>query len=510
MKSIASLLLSILIVSASFGQDFQVEGKLSPTSSQRYVLYGNTGVPGFLQRVRNGNVWTWQTPQHYHRSAVMVRCPSGAAGTGTVVATQGGCIVLTCEHVIEGNSTVTVTFYGGQSARGNVVLSWREYDVAGIHIPNPPQGIPGVPVSTADPPANAELEVMGFGGPRYGEFRPYIARRHVSQYAPIALDAPSISGDSGSGIVWNGVLVGVQFGAYTEVNPPPSFRGVRLIYPASSKATPEILRQFVTSVCDRLGNCRPIFGSPANQPQGQQDPIYPRGEDYRDLPQQPAPQPIQPPVQQPIQPPSQQPIQPPVNQQPQAGGSCGCDQCQPQRPISQHHGEGCSCDACSPNRQICPCPNCEPPKAPKDCGCDEDAMKKQIIEEILKDPRVADKKVTDEDLSVVAAAVYEMVKKDPSFRGPQGERGPPGPQGSQGPKGESGPQGVAGKNGTVDPSDISNIKNEILRELPRIRLLIVDGKAQGSDRIIDDESYALGEPILLDVNKLIKDARKRQ
>lgn len=509
MRTALLLIASLLVSPAAFCQELTpvYSGYISPTCREPVTFLGSTGVNEFLRRVQGGNVWTWQKPQHYHRSAVVVRCPSGAGGSGTVVAVNGNkCIVLTCEHVIEGNREVTITFQGGQRARGQVVMSWREYDVAGVYVPNPPAGFVGVPVSAVEPPRDATLEVMGFGGPQFGEFRPYVAARHPARMSPIALDAPSISGDSGSGIIWQSHIVGVQFGAFTEVNPPPRYSGVPLIYPASSKATAETLQQFMTQMCDRIGGCSPIFGNPSRPIGNPQEgnPFYPQ-DDYDNLPQQPIQQqPVAPP-QQVFPPPAmpQAPMQPYVQPQPYGQPYCPC--------VPRGPG-GCPC---ADGRPVCPCPNCTPPG---DDEVDVEKLKELIVEELLKDPRFKGPKgdsasVTDEDLAIVAAAVFEKMLQEPVFRGPQGLPGKDGKDGVNGKDGAPGRDGLPGKDGkdaSVSQEQIEAIKADILANLPKIRVMMIDDTDKENPKVLDDETFEPGKPIMLNFQRIIKNARATQ
>lgn len=299
------------------GETETLAGYLSPGAETKTKFEARTGVLEFLQRVRDGIIWRWQRRMPYHRAAVVVRCPDGSAGSGIIIrVNNGACVVITCEHVVGMNSQVSITFPGGGLATGYTVKTWREYDVAGIHVPRPPVGFTGVPVSFAEPPDSATIEVMGYGGPSFGEFRPYVAQRRLSNYTPLSIDAPSISGDSGSGMVWQGHLVGIQFGAYTETVDPvtrqprnPRVAGTELIYPASSKANVETLKQFTTSVCQQIGmDCQPIYGQPdvrvdIGGGQGG-SPFYPPPGYYDQPPSQPVPE--QPIVQKPV-------VEPPAN-----------------------------------------------------------------------------------------------------------------------------------------------------------------------------------------------------
>jgi hypothetical protein len=415
--------------------DMPVSVYLSPGDTEATECY--TDNPAFLQRVAAGRVWSWQSPKEYHKSAVVVRTPSGAGGSGTVVSVSSGqCLVITCDHVVEGTREASITFQDGTKVAGNVIVRWTHYDVAAIHVPNPPSGFTSVPISKADPPAGSQIEVMGYGGPRFGQFRPYVASRTVGGMAPISIDAPSISGDSGGGMIWDGSLVGVQFGAYVAAESLPQIQGVRLVYPASSKATPESLSQFTQRACELLGGgCQPIFGRPGSQ-----------------QPQQPLPQdPFYPPAGWQSQPPA------PVNDDPPG---CKCQGC------CEKSNDGVSSDL---NKKIADLEK-KISEMPAAGGIpvipvqpvDMESMAAQVAEIIAKDERLRgpagkdgaagkdgkNAEVSSEQLAAIANAVAAGLKSDPSVRG---EPGPPGPKGDPGKDGKDGKDGAAS-------SPISDIK----------------------------------------------------
>jgi hypothetical protein len=91
--------------------------------------------------------------------------------------------------------------------------------------------------------------------------------------------------------------------------------------------------------------------------------------------------------------------------------------------------------------------------------------------------------ITDEQLAIISAAVYQKMQSDPAFRGKPGKDG-------------SG----------VSAADIERIKAEVLASIPDLRVLLVDGST-GS--VIDDETYKPGEPLVLDFQRVINAARQR-
>jgi S1-C subfamily serine protease len=106
-----------------------------------------------------------------------------------------------------------------------------------------------------------------------------------------------------------------------------------------------------------------------------------------------------------------------------------------------------------------------------------------------------DGQVTEEHLASIVAAVVSNLKNDPSTRGPKGDTGQVGPTGPTGPPGKDG-QGVT-------PEQLAALKAELLAEIqhPNIRVVIGNG-----GKIVDDETYRPGEPIVLDIEALVRAA----
>jgi hypothetical protein len=127
----------------------------------------------------------------------------------------------------------------------------------------------------------SEIELIGFGGPNYGRLRSFFGRR-IQSYSRVSIDAPTISGDSGAGLVWQKQIVGVNYGGPEATRSALSSRGepIPLVYPASSSADAEFLGRWLTQICRPWG-CRPQIGgiyvnpsSPSASPRGD-DQFYP-------------------------------------------------------------------------------------------------------------------------------------------------------------------------------------------------------------------------------------------
>ena len=180
----------------------------------------------------------------------------------------------------------------------------------------------------------------------------------------------------------------------------------------------------------------------------------------------------------PVQPPPQIPQQPPQQPVPSNGG---CDCKKPQQP------SGCDCE----NGSASGCDPAAIAKAIKDALGD---LKGETGERGLQGPIGPQGprgpqgepgqpgQITDEQLALIAASVYQKMQTDPKFRGP------------------------AGSPGEITALQIEQIKAEVLASLPDLRVLLVDGST-GS--VIDDETYKPGEPLVLDFQRVINAARQR-
>ena len=231
-------------------------------------VHGETSVIQTLSRQPDGSFWKWSPDNWHHKAAVRVKERSGA-GSGVCIATESGhCLVLSNHHVVSSSRTVTIDWPGGAKAAGHVVsILQQDYeDVALIYVPQPDPNWLGLPIAVTEPPLGSQLEMVGFGGPEYGRKRSFYGARvqmNGSRKTPLEIDAATISGDSGSGILWNGHIVGINWGGMGR---PTNFRGVGLIWPACSGVSPTKLSRWIQAQCGPGGSCppgaSPRFGDP--------------------------------------------------------------------------------------------------------------------------------------------------------------------------------------------------------------------------------------------------------
>jgi hypothetical protein len=229
--------------------------------------------PAFAQEriPETGTFWRWSDPAPHHAAAVKVAVADGA-GSGVCVQTEpAACFVLTNNHVVGRSPYAKVTWQSGYSAQGEIVRTLADpVDLALIYVRNPPPGWVSCPIAASTPPVGTELEMVGFGGPQYGRARNFTAPRVESDLSdrPVAMGAPSISGDSGSGILCSGAIVGINFGGPMPTKAALSSSGqqIGLVYPASSGCSAEFLGQWLTGICEPMG-CQPrIQGPQINMP----------------------------------------------------------------------------------------------------------------------------------------------------------------------------------------------------------------------------------------------------
>jgi len=107
--------------------------------------------------------------------------------------------------------------------------------------------------------------------------------------------------------------------------------------------------------------------------------------------------------------------------------------------------------------------------------------------------------VTEDHLQSIITAVVTNLKNDPAMRGPQGPTGQAGPTGPTGPPGRDG-EGIT-------PAQLAALKAELLAEMKHPDIRVVIG-SQG--KIVDDETYKAGEPIVLDIEALVRAANARR
>ena len=152
--------------------------------------------------------------------AVLVRCPDGSTGSGWCVACEGGrSLVLTNSHVCGRPREWVTVVHGGAAHRGYVVCSEGRTVGADIAAVVVYAGLPCTPPADTDPAPDAPLTRYGFPWHTQGRLLPKAARflgfrgsKEPSGAAIVDMTTPSESGESGSGVVAGGRLVGITWG----------------------------------------------------------------------------------------------------------------------------------------------------------------------------------------------------------------------------------------------------------------------------------------------------------
>ena len=256
LKFTAKLLIALsLCLSTSFAQDFD-----TPLTNLRPVTQSSIETN-----------WNWTQPKDYHKAIVRVRAGS-SAGTGAIIEHDGtGVVAITNHHVVGSASNVQISTSHG-SANARVLARYSNYDLAILYAPNA-SAHTALPVGAYVPQNGSDIEICGFGGPKSYTLRHFIGKLINPYYGRgITVNTSVISGDSGSPMIHNGNVVGVNFGG---PNRTPSSTGWSLVHPACSHINGPELAEVLTQICRPIG-CQPriIYGNPSPSPQGG-SPLYP-------------------------------------------------------------------------------------------------------------------------------------------------------------------------------------------------------------------------------------------
>ena len=300
-KTSHSLFLFVAIVILGLAASAVVRGAEVPET----VLVPITQKTGFSVPNPQG-LWRLSPDAPHHRALVRVRCDNGFGGTGVMVSVEGtnALVALTNNHVVTTNKWVKVQ--APDNPWGSMQVVWRspQLDLAVLYRPEGGPWPGALPIAPVNPPVGTLLELCGYGGPTNGLNHVY-GKRLGRRDAPIQIDAGTVSGDSGGGIIWNdgqeAMLVGINFGSVgsQSLGRVPESGGWTVHYPSSSNADAADLARVLTQVCTPYG-CRPRIiqrPGPIGYPQGPQS-------QPPSLPPQSQPLPPQ------SQPPSQQPCEP--------------------------------------------------------------------------------------------------------------------------------------------------------------------------------------------------------
>ena len=254
----------------------------------------------------------WSPPADYHQAAVIISTPDGGQGSGVLIKHTGtGIIALTNRHVVRmggGQSSpchpiVTLRSQNGNRFEMKVLATDIDLDVALLKsVRDEITARVSLPLGNYEVPQGAKIEMVGFGGPE-SKLRHFYGERLTSK---IEINAITISGDSGSPMIYGGAVIGINYGGRGPIG---QSQGWDLIYPASSFISGPVLCQWVNQRCFQYGQCQPyIINEPQysqpSSPGNQGSPLYPPSSNYTVPPQQQAPPPLV------LQPPTQAPTTP--------------------------------------------------------------------------------------------------------------------------------------------------------------------------------------------------------
>lgn len=220
----------------------------------------------------------WSPPADYHHAAVIISVNS-QQGSGVLIKHTGkGIVAITNRHVVRRGDNVNDPTYADvtlRSQNGNtflmeVLATSIEYDLAILksHRDDITAKV-SLPLGNYEVPGGEKIELVGFGGPD-SKLRHFYGKRLTS----LSIDAITISGDSGSPLIYGGAVVGINYGGAGAIGTSTDNRGSPwdLIYPASSFVSGPILCRWVNQHLyqQTQGQCQPYiqqspYGSPYQQ-----------------------------------------------------------------------------------------------------------------------------------------------------------------------------------------------------------------------------------------------------
>ena len=151
-------------------------------------------------------LWDWSPKAEHQAAAVRIRCGS-AGGSGVCIWSNGDTlVVLTAAHVVEGPGPVRIYWQDGKTAVGSVIGTDNQNDIAVIRSSFKGR-VTTIPLASAPPPEGAKIEILGFGGPQNTLRRFY--GKVIGTGSRVSAQAYLLSGDSGSGMIYKGSVVGI-------------------------------------------------------------------------------------------------------------------------------------------------------------------------------------------------------------------------------------------------------------------------------------------------------------
>ena len=211
-------------------------------------------------------LWDWSPQAQHQKAAVRVRHGS-AGGSGVCIWSNGDTLViLTAAHVVDGPGLTRIYWRDGKTTVGSVVGTDIQNDIAVIQCKFKGK-VTTIPLASEPPPEGAKIEILGFGGPQDTLRRFY--GKVIKTGSSLQAQAYLLSGDSGSGMIYKGTVVGIARGGPYLSQGVIDARGQRwsLVHPASGASC--------RPIASLVGRCAP-FCFPERSPRANdQSDAYP-------------------------------------------------------------------------------------------------------------------------------------------------------------------------------------------------------------------------------------------
>jgi len=202
-------------------------------------------------------LWDWSPKAEHQKAAVRVR-HGNAGGSGVCIWSNGDTlVVLTAAHVVEGAGLTRIYWRDGKTTLGSVVGSDKFNDIAVIQCKFKGR-VTTIPLASQPPPEGVKIEILGFGGPQDTLRRFY--GKVIETGDKLSAQAYLLSGDSGSGMIYKGTVVGIIRGGPYLSRGITDARGQTwsLVHPAGGASC--------RPIAALVGRCAPFCIRPASPP----------------------------------------------------------------------------------------------------------------------------------------------------------------------------------------------------------------------------------------------------
>ena len=173
-------------------------------------------------------------------------------------------VILTAAHVVDNAGPVKIYWQDGKTAGGTVVGTDVQNDIAVIQCRFKGK-VTTIPLASQPPPEGVKVEILGFGGPQDTLRRFY--GKVIETGSKVSAQAYLLSGDSGSGMIYKGTVVGIIRGGPYLSQGIIDARGGRwaLVHPAGGASC--------RPIAALVGRCTPFCVRPASPPRSAYPPV---------------------------------------------------------------------------------------------------------------------------------------------------------------------------------------------------------------------------------------------